>query len=398
MTTRRAFLQSASLASFAATAPRFVARTAAAAPQHQDTVLVVVQLTGGNDGLNTVVPFKDAEYKKLRPTLAVKPDEVKKLTDSLGLHPAMGGLADLFQQGAVGVVQGVGYPNPTQSHFRSMDIWQAAGTAEYLPDGWLGRAMRHATLPGFHLTAGGDDNAPLALAGGPARVPSLARLEDFQLKAGGQQRDLIAAAAKPMGDAPGLLDFVKRTATDTYASSDRLRRLAADAPKATYPATRLADRLKLAARLIDAGVGARVIYVQQDGYDTHAGQGAAAGAHAGLLGDLSGAIAAFHKDVAARGHGDRVLLLTFSEFGRRARENGSKGTDHGAAAPMLLVGSRVKAGVHGEHPSLTALDDGNLRHAVDFRRVYAGVLRDWLRVDPAAVLGAGWEPLPVVRS
>lgn len=402
MSTRRQFLQTASLASFAATAPRFVARTALAAAPHKDTVLVVVQLTGGNDGLNTVVPFADPDYAKCRPTIGIKADAVKKLTDSLGFHPAMTGLAELYQKGVVGVIQGVGYPNPSQSHFRSMDVWHAASTAETLTDGWLGRAMgkSKAPLPGFHLAAGGNEAAPLALAGAPARVPSLASLADFQLKTGDKQKALIAEAARPMGGpGPGLLDFVQRTATATYASSDKLSKLgSAYTPKATYPTTRLADRLKLAAQLIDAGVGARVFYVAQDGYDTHAGQGGATGAHANLLGELSGAITAFYQDVAARGHGDRVLLLTFSEFGRRAKENGSSGTDHGAAAPMLVVGGRAKAGVHGEHPSLTKLDDGNLRHALDFRRVYAGVLRDWLSVDPAAVLGKGFDPLAVVKG
>jgi uncharacterized protein (DUF1501 family) len=393
---RRRFL---SLASFAATAPGFVARTAAAAAPHKDPVLVVVQLTGGNDGLNTVVPFADPEYARARPTIGIKKDAVKKLTDAVGFHPAMSGLAELYQKGNVGIVQGVGYPNPSQSHFRSMDVWHAASTAEQLADGWLGRAMGKASLPGFHLAAGGNDAAPLALTGGPARVPSLTGLADFQLKAAAAQKAVIADASRPAGDGPGLLDFVRRTATATYASSDALRRVgAAYTPKATYPAGRLGDRLKLAAQLIDAGVGARVFYVAQDGYDTHAGQGGAEGAHATLLGELSGAVSAFYTDVAARGHGDRVLILTFSEFGRRAKENGSRGTDHGAAAPMLLVGGRVKAGVHGPHPSLTALDDGNLRHATDFRRVYAGVLRDWLKVDPVTVLGSGFDPLPVVAA
>ena len=401
MSTRRTFLQSASLASFAATAPRFVARTAAASAPHRDTVLVVVQLTGGNDGLNTVIPFADPDYLKGRPTIGIKPDAVKKLTDAVGFHPAMGGLAELYQAGHVGIVQGVGYPNPSQSHFHSMDVWHAGSVGESLTDGWLGRAMGKAALPGFHLAASGNESAPLALTGAPARVPSLASLADFQLKAGKDQKSLITEASRPREGTeggPGLLDFVQRTATATYASSDKLKAVgAAYTPKVPYPTTRLAERLKLAAQLIDAGVGARVFYVAQDGYDTHAGQGGATGAHANLLGELSGAVTAFHKDVSARGHGDRVLVLTFSEFGRRAKENGSTGTDHGAAAPMLLVGGKVKAGVQGDHPSLTRLDEGNLRHALDFRQVYAGVLRDWLRVDPVGVLGKGFDPLPVVR-
>jgi uncharacterized protein (DUF1501 family) len=406
MTDRRRFLQASSLVGFGATVPTFLGKTALAAPGlgqrgAKDTVLVVVQLTGGNDGLNTVVPFKDPEYAKLRPTIGIKADEVKRLNDSVGLHPAMGGLAGLLDKRALCVVQGVGYPNPDQSHFRSMDIWHAASTAATLAEGWLGKAMKQAPLPGFHL-AGRNESAPLALTGAPARVPSVGSLEDFQLKTAAadksdkaRQQQLIADASKPTGSG-SLLDFVRRTAVNTYASSDRLRQVGKNyVPKVTYPATGLATRLKLAAQLIDAGVGARVFYVSIDGFDTHAGQGGAAGAHASLLEEVSGAIAAFYQDVAARGHGDRVCVMTFSEFGRRAKENGSKGTDHGSAAPMFLVGGKVKAGVVGDHPSLTKIPDGNLIHSTDFRRVYAAVLNDWLGVDPVPVVGNGFDPLGV---
>lgn len=412
MSTRRDFLATSTLLGFGATVPTFLGRTALAAPATgaagaKDTILVVVQLTGGNDGLNTVLPFKDAEYAKLRPTIGIKADAVKKLNDSLGLHPAMGDLAGLLDDRALCVVQGVGYPNPDQSHFRSMDIWQAASTADTLTEGWLGKALKQQPVPGFHLSSGGNEPAPLALAGAPARVPSITSLADFQLKTAAadgadkkSQTKLIEAVAggASMSGSPSLLDFVRRTATNTYASSQRLQEVAKSyQPKATYPATPLANRLKLAAQLIDAGVGARLFYVSIDGFDTHAGQGGATGAHANLLGQVSGAIAAFYKDVAARGHGDRVCVMTFSEFGRRARENGSAGTDHGSGAPMFLVGGRVAAGVVGDHPSLTKLEDGNLKHSVDFRRVYAAVLGRWLGVDPTPILGPGFEPLKVFR-
>jgi uncharacterized protein (DUF1501 family) len=412
---RRDFLASSTLLGFGATVPGFLGRTARAAPAtgrpgSKDTVLVVVQLTGGNDGLNTVIPFADPEYAKLRPTIAVPKDQVKRLNDSVGLHPSMSDLAKLYDDGAACVIQGVGYPNPNQSHFRSMDIWQAASTADDPAEGWLGKAMKQSPAPGFHLTAGGNEAAPLALAGAPARVPSVGSLADFTLKTaaagpadGDRQRTLIKAASDPNAmpakpAAPGLLDFVRRTAADSYASSDRLRAVAKGyEPKADYPPTGLATRLKLAAQLIEAGVGARVFYVSIDGFDTHAGQGGQFGAHAALVGEVSGAISAFYKDVAARGHGNRVCVMTFSEFGRRAKENGSGGTDHGSGAPMVLVGGRVTPGVVGPHPSLTKLEDGNLKHAIDFRRVYAAVLRDWLGVDAAAVLGAGFDPLAVFR-
>lgn len=414
MQTRRDFLASSTLLGFGATVPTFLGQTALAAKPtgsagSNDKILVVVQLTGGNDGLNTVIPFTDADYAKHRPTIAIKKDQVKKLNDSLGLHPSMGDLAGLLEDHSLCVVQGVGYPNPNQSHFRSMDIWQAASTAETLTEGWLGKAMKQSPAPGFHLSKDGNETAPLALNGAPARVPSITSIADFQLKTAAadqadkdRQKKLIEASANVGGTPSGsknLLDFVRRTATNTYASSQRLQEVAKNyQPKSTYPNTGLANRLKLAAQLLDAGVGARVFYVSIDGFDTHAGQGGSFGAHANLLAEVSGAITAFYKDVAARGHKDRVCVMTFSEFGRRAKENGSAGTDHGSGAPMFLVGGNVKAGVVGEHPSLSKLEDGNLKHNVDFRRVYAAVLEQWLGVDAKAVLGEGFAPLDVFKK
>jgi uncharacterized protein (DUF1501 family) len=414
MTTRRDFLAASTLLGFGSSVPTFLGRTARAAdpagkPGAKDTILVVVQLTGGNDGLNTVIPFKDDNYYKLRPTIAVPKGQAKGIGGDLGLHPAMDAVAKLFNdQAAVAVVQGVGYPNPSQSHFRSMDIWQAAGTAEALTEGWLGKALKAKAVPAFHLAAG-NETAPLALAGAPARVPSVASLDDFQLKmtaASGAdkqaQKGVIESVAGGGGSAASggsLLDFVSRTQLNTYASTDRLAKVGKNyEPKVPYPATALANRLKLAAQLIDAGIGARLFYVSIDGFDTHAGQGGVTGAHATLLQTVSDAVSAFYRDLAGRGHGERVCVMTFSEFGRRAAENGSKGTDHGSAAPMFLVGGRVKAGVVGDHPSLTKTPDGNLVHATDFRRVYAAVLDHWLGVDSKAVLGGAFEPVKVFKS
>jgi uncharacterized protein (DUF1501 family) len=411
MTSRREFLQASTLLGFGATVPAFLGRTAAAAaptnkPGAKDTVLVVVQLTGGNDGLNTVIPYKDPAYYKLRPTIAIPKDQVKGIGKDLGLHPAMDATARLFNdRSAVCVVQGVGYPNPSQSHFRSMDIWQAANTAETLTEGWVGKALKARPVPAFHLAAG-NETAPLALAGAPVRVPSVTSLEDFQLKmaaASGADKDAqkgvitdVAKTPASPGAPNNLLDFVARTQLNTYASSDKLAAVGKNyQPKVPYPATPFANRLKLAAQLIDAGTGARIFYVSLDNFDTHAGQGGVTGAHANLLQQLSDGVSAFYRDLAERGHKDRLCVMTFSEFGRRAGENGSKGTDHGSGAPMFLVGGKVKAGVVGEHPSLTKLDAGNLVHAIDFRRVYAAVLDHWLGVDSKTVLGGGFAPLEV---
>jgi len=410
MHNRREFLRSSSLLAWGLSVPTFLGRTALAAPPAgkagaKDTILVVVQLTGGNDGLNTVIPFADTEYYKLRPTLQIPKDQVRKLNDAIGLHPSMEGLAELHKDGALCVVQGVGYPNPSQSHFRSMDIWQAASTAESLTEGWIGKTLKQSPAGAFHVAAG-NESAPLALTGSPARVPSITSIEDFQLKMaaanGGdkkKQKQVIEGAAKVPTSQPGPLDFVQKTALNTYASSQRLQEIGKNyQPKVPYPQTGLANRLKLAAQLIDADLGARIFYVGIDGFDTHANQGAVAGNHANLLGEVSGTITAFYKDLAARGHKDRLLIMTFSEFGRRAKENGSKGTDHGSGAPMMLVGGKVKAGLVGTHPSLTKLEMGNLVHAIDFRQVYASVLDGWLGVSSEKVLGAKYAPVEVFKS
>jgi len=411
MTNRRNFLKSSSLFGFGATAPQFLGRTAFAAPTAdkkgaKDTILVVVQHTGGNDGLNTVIPYKNDEYFKLRPNIAIPKDQVKGIGKDLGFHPAFDAMARLYNdKSAVCVVQGVGYPNPSQSHFRSMDIWQAASTAETLTDGWIGKTLKASPGPAFHLAAG-NESSPLALNGAPVRAPSVTSLEDFQLKmaaANGAdkaaQKGVITDVAKsPMspGSPNNLLDFVARTQMNTYASSDKLAAIGKNyQPKVPYPATPFANRLKLAAQLIDAGLGARVFYVSQDGFDTHAGQGGAVGAHANLLQTIGDGISAFYRDLAERGHKDRLCIMTFSEFGRRGYENGSKGTDHGSGAPMFLVGGKVKNGVIGDHPSLTKMETGNLIHSIDFRRVYAAVLDHWLGIDSKTVLGGKFEPAEV---
>jgi uncharacterized protein (DUF1501 family) len=406
---RRDALKTGGMVAWGLSVPAFLTRTALAAPNAKkpgakDTILVVIELTGGNDGINTVVPYKDPEYAKLRPTLKFSGTQVKKVNDEIGLHPSLTGLHELLEKGNVGIVQGVGYPNPTQSHFRSMDIWQAASTADQLTEGWLGRALKSMPgAPSFHL-ANGDQRAPLAVEGAPAKVPSITTLEAFQLQLAAatgadkkEQREVIEAAVKEGQKKPGLLDFVSRTSANTYASSRRLQEIGKNyQPKTPFPQNNnLANRLRLAAQLIDADLGARVFYVSLENFDTHAGQ---APAHASLLTQLSGALTAFYKEMEARGHGGRVLAMTFSEFGRRAKENGSKGTDHGAAAPMFLVGGKVKSGLIGKHPSLTDLEFGNVKFHTDFRQVYAAILDKWLGVSSKDVLGKEFAHADIFKS
>jgi uncharacterized protein (DUF1501 family) len=403
--TRRQFLKSAvgasAVVSLGAAVPRFLLEAAAGETTPSgDTVLVVVQLTGGNDGLNTVVPFENDAYYRARPALAIGKGSALKLDDQLGLHPAMSPLAELFKSGELAIVQGVGYPDPNRSHFESMDIWHTCRRkSETRPDGWLGRYLDASAkadgrdLPALHL---GEEKQPLALVGQKVRAPSVSSLDRFRL-AGDDAgvREIVgqlAAADRPREN--DLLDFVQSSTTAALEASRRVESARTSyKPAVDYPGSELSTKLRTVAQLIDAGLSTRIYYVALDGFDTHAQQ---ADAHAALLGQLSGAMHAFVRDVAAHGHGKRVLLAAFSEFGRRVAENASAGTDHGAAAPMLLAGGRVKGGLVGKHPSLSDLADGDLQHHTDFRQVYAALLDHWLHWPSAPILGAEFRPVDVI--
>ena len=275
-----------------------------------------------------------------------------------------------------------------------MDIWHTASMAEKLPnDGWLGRAIgrpevrREGIVPALHLGAG---KLPLALVGRTTEVPSLNSLADYKLQPGSAGRDRLAAVAATQRT-DNTLQFLQRSTLEAYATSGRLEEMAKnyDTP-VNYPPTELARKLKLIAQLIDSGFGTRIFYASLDGFDTHANQ---VQTHPNLLKELGDGIKAFMDDLGHHGHRDRVLVMTFSEFGRRVKENGSRGTDHGAGAPMFLAGGKVKPGQIGKYPSLSDLDDGDLKHHTDFRAVYASVLEDWLGCPSADVLGGAYERL-----
>jgi uncharacterized protein (DUF1501 family) len=377
--------------------PGFLARTArAAVPERDRRVLVVVQLDGGNDGLNTVVPFADPEYAKLRPTLKQDPKRLLKVNDQVGLHPALAGFAKLLEQGQLGMVAGAGYPNPSRSHFRSMAVWHTArfDPEEHTGHGWVGRALDGAApqpggSPGALLI--GDDQPPVALRGRRSVAAALNRLEDYALHA--------AVAPAAGGSAPeggDLAAFVRRSTLDAYATAERLSSAAAPRGDASYPSSALAQRLKLVAQLLKADIGARVYYTIQPGsYDTHAAQQFN---HANLLDSLGDAVQAFFADLTAAKLAERVTLLAFSEFGRTIKENASGGTDHGTAGPVLLAGPGVKAGLHGSMPSLTDLEAGEPKMTTDFRRVYATVLEDWLGLPAEAAAGGRFERMPLFRA
>ena len=415
-TSRRKFLSAISAAGAAASAglisltpraPEFLLQSAAyGAEQAGERILVVVQLSGGNDGLNTVVPFTDEVYRKQRrASLALDAGRVLKLDGSLGLHPNMRAMLGLLEARELAIVQGVGYPNPNRSHFESMDIWHTAHTKPTnRPLGWLGRAIdarrpanvRVGDPPAMHL---GAEVQPLALASRDVPSPSIRSLDQFRLETGGnnaQRAAIQAATAAPRTTDNSLLEFVHTRATAALDVSRRIEQSGQEyKTPVKYPGTELAEKLKKIAQLIDAGLTTRVYYVSIDGFDTHSDQ---ANAHAGLLDQLSGALAAFTEDLKTHSQLDRVMTLVFSEFGRRVEENASRGTDHGAAAPLFLIGSKVKSGLIGKHPDLNDLVDGDVKFHTDFRAVYAALLEQWLGWPAAPILGEGFAPAAVLQA
>lgn len=403
MSSRRHFLEAtlrgSALLALSPTVPGFLARTACAvAPERDARVLVVIELNGGNDGINTVVPFQDEGYAKNRRDLRLRTNELIKIGDGIGLNPAMGDAAKLLDSGRLSIVQGVGYPNPNRSHFESMEIWQSArfDPEERNDTGWLGRGLDAGPLPASSQVSPamfvGAGPPPLALRGRRAVASALERIDDFALNGAVDSKPASRAAAAEND----LNAFVRRSTLDAYATADRLAGISrAKTASAGYPSTALAGRLRTISDLIKTGLGARVFYTTQAGYDTHVGQFQV---HPSLLTELFGALRAFLDDLTGSGLAERVAVLCFSEFGRRVAENGSAGTDHGTAGPVFLAGSSVRPGLAGTYPSLTELVDGDLKSSTDFRRVYAGVLEDWLKLPSAAALGAKFEPMPLFRE
>jgi uncharacterized protein (DUF1501 family) len=413
MFSRREFLktslQRSTLIALAPSIPGFLAQTARTAePLPDSRVLVVIELSGGNDGINTVVPFGDAGYAKWRKVLRLPANRLLKIDNEVGLHPAMGAAAKLLENGRLAIVQGVGYPNPSRSHFKSMAIWHSANVNLSRGDvvdaeskavyGWIGQALDEGRKPADGSPAAqllGSGDMPIALRSRRSVTSAITRLEDAVLA-----RPLGATPA--VADAPGprgnLAAFVRRSTLDAYATSERMAQVlrAADTG-ARYPATGLANQLRVVARLLKSGVGTRVFYTSQpfNVYDTHAVQ---LPLQADLLSELAGALRAFLDDLAHARLADRVLVLCFSEFGRRVQENGSHGTDHGTAGPVFLAGPGLRAGLVGEAPRLLDLEDGDLKMTTDFRRVYASVLESWLGLPSKPALGGTFATLPLFRA
>ena len=410
--TRREFVKKGlTMVAVGATAPSFLTRTALAMNNPWDIaqitsrpgvpdehILVVIQMGGGNDGLNTVVPFSEEAYYRVRPTLAVPANNVLKVTDTLGLHPSLAKAKTLYDKGAMAVIQGVGYPNPSRSHFKSMEIWHTADPeGRVIRYGWVGRYFDSKCPVCEQPTAGVNvgSSLPLAMQAESGQGVTLETPETFQwmpsLNGIGEreQVELFRLLNAPAPNEPGTIDFLRHTAMNAYVSAERVRdAIGMYKGGVEYPNTRFAYSMKLIAQMVAGNLPTKVYYAHIAGFDTHAAQ---RGAHDRLLNDLASGVEAFYRDLEAQGNADRVVVLAFSEFGRRVGENGSAGTDHGTAAPMFIFGKPIKGGLYGQHPSLTDLTDGDLRHGIDFRSVYATVLDKWLGADPAKILGAPFD-------
>lgn len=359
---------------------------AAAALSQTDRVLVIIRLNGGNDGLNTVINFENDAYYQARPGVHIKKGDALKLTDMQGLHPQLTGFKELYDEGQLMVVQGVGYPNPNRSHFRSTDIWMTASDAnEFLTHGWLGRYLE------TQLSGSSDalPAHPLAVDIGP--VLSLALLGKngamgIALRNPRQFVYLVERGNKIIEDnqipTPGgyELDFVRRINFESLRYSKQVQDAASQsANRVAYPDNSLADKLSLVTRLIAGGLKAKVYLVSQGGYDTHANQ---INRHNVLMRDLNASVAAFVQDLREHQLQDRVLGMSISEFGRRVKENGSAGTDHGTSAPMFFFGSSINASVVGADPNFDRVDNrGDFFYDYDFRQVYASVLNQWFDVS-----------------
>jgi uncharacterized protein (DUF1501 family) len=407
-TTRREFLgvsgKGIGLLAFSRFAPEFLVQStlaAAPAPEKDRSVLVLVQLAGGNDGLNTLVPFEDADYYRLRPTLGIARDKVLRLTSQAGLHPSCTAMNQLYQSGKLAIIQNVGYPNPNRSHFRSTEIWETgSGSDEFAATGWVGRFLDNACAG-----VPADSHDPVAVHvtnGVPQSFMSAQAHPTFGLGPGGarrredeETRKLLESMVsntgpKSLADS-GNSTFLKQTLMDTLVTERKVQRIIGDyRPTAPYPGSPLATSLRNVAALVAARMPTRVYFVTLGGFDTHSNQ---VGQHGFLLTQLSEALVAFQKDLEAKRLDSQVTTMTFSEFGRRPSENQSRGTDHGTAAPLFVMGSSVKAGVHGTAPSLKLTQNQDLAFTTDFRQVYATALDRWLGCPAEKVLRGQFEPV-----
>jgi uncharacterized protein (DUF1501 family) len=406
--TRREFLRMTSLVAVGAAMPKFLASAVASVQTHairgfhDDRILVVIQLGGGNDGLNTVVPYSDDAYHKARPRLGLSGDKLIRIDDHIALNARMKSLKELADKGQLTIIEGVGYPNPNRSHFRSMEIWQTAvDSNKYSKTGWVGRYLdancSGEAEPVAGVAIGGE--RPQAFAGERGFGVAFQDPGTFGWKEGqGEARESNYRTINASNNMPenDTLDFLRKVSADAVLSSDRVREVSKKYKGGIeYPRDSFGASMQTVAKMIAGELPTRIYYVTLTGFDTHANQ---LNTQDNLLERFSNGVAAFQRDMEAQGNAGRVLVMTFSEFGRRVSENASVGTDHGTAAPMFLIGSNINAGLAGKRPSLTDLDAGDLKYTTDFRSVYASVLDQWLATDSKAILGQSFNQIALVKK
>ncbi|WP_018132230.1 DUF1501 domain-containing protein [Effusibacillus pohliae] len=365
-----------------------------------NNILVVVQLSGGNDGLNTVIPYGIGTYYDKRPTLGIAQKEVLPLHNQIGLHPSLTGLKDLYGRGKLAIIQGVGYPNPNRSHFRSMEIWQTA-----VPDktnvttGWLGRYLdvtqRQTVNPLLGLSVGSPSKIFLAQKSDVPAIDNVAQFRFLVKGAAAERERRLDVLRKMYSGGDGMLRMVGEKGITALQASEKVQATVkpSSATDAYPKKSKFAENLRLIADLIGAGLGTKTYFTQLGGFDDHSREKEQ---HAALLKELDSCLHAFYQDLEKRGAVDRVAVLVYSEFGRRVQENASGGTDHGTAGPVFVLGGKVKGGLYGEMPSLASLDNGDLKYTVDFRSVYATLLDRWLNAPSQEILGGTFETLRFV--
>ncbi len=417
-TSRREFIQNGlTFVSLGMTIPAALARASAevypggaSSSSATGNILVVLQMFGGNDGLNTVIPYTDPLYYQNRPTIGIAKSDVLQISDKVGFHPAMTGMKSLYEKGHLAVVQGVGYPNPNLSHFRSTEIWETADSvSEIVGEGWLGRYfdddghLRENPLVGINFGA----KVPHTLYTDYGSVVSMENPTAYQMQAiNPQQRtpelDAFTALYSQGTLANDYSDLVRKIGSDAYTTSNRIQaalkneiqnQSARKMGNGNAKLSQLTQNLKYVAELISADLGTKVFYISTGGFDTHAGQPPT---QARLLADLSESLEQFYSELERRGLQNKVTLVTFSEFGRRVQENASSGTDHGTASSLFVMGGAVKGGLYGQYPSLEDLDMGNLKFNTDFRDVYSTLLEKWLGVPSQKILEGTFSPLPLL--
>ncbi|MGV3656530.1 MAG: DUF1501 domain-containing protein [Chitinophagaceae bacterium] len=395
---RRTFLQTGSLATASLLVPRFLkAFENGATVPPGNKVVVVLQLTGGNDGLNTVIPYRNDDYYRARPRLGIERSSALSLNDEAGLHPALTAFKSAYDNGSLGIINSVGYANPDRSHFRSMDIWHTGShSTDYLSTGWLGRYLDEQCKSCSHPTQALEIDDVLSLALKGEHQKALALKDPRRLFGSSNEKFFAQLAAQQHQhhhEAP--VDYLYKTLSETVSSADYIYKQSRLRPSATaYPKTELGNSLKTIASLIFSDINTKVYYVSLGSFDTHINQPAQ---QQRLFLQMNDAVDAFVKDLKKENRFDDVLLFTFSEFGRRVAQNRSNGTDHGTANNMLFISGGLKQkGLINELPNLAQLQDGDLQHNVDFKQVYATVLNHWLGAPDDAILGEKYSRLSFI--